>query len=134
MRHFAPPVEYHRPHFVAFPEKPDDLILANLIIVFRGRRPEFHFFQLRPAAALTLLVSLLVLLIEEFPVVGDLANRRVRRRRDLHQVKAPFPRHLYCFEGLHDAELPPSSSITRTSRARIRSLTRVRSLIRKLRS
>jgi hypothetical protein len=92
---------------VAIAEEADDLVFANLIIVLRGRRTKFYFFELRSTAALALFVRFFVGLIEILAVVGDLADWRVRRR---------------------------SSSITRSSRARIRSLTRMRSLCRKLRS
>jgi hypothetical protein len=44
-------------------------------------------------------------LVEIFAVVGDLANRRVCRRRDFHQVESPLARHLDRFERLHDAKL-----------------------------
>src|SRR5262249_58580531 len=77
VRHFAAAMKNHRANFVAFSEEPDDLILANLIIVFGGGGPKLHFLELRTAAALALLMGLLVLLIQKLAVVGDLANRRV---------------------------------------------------------
>src|SRR5882724_8810011 len=43
VRHFAPAMKNHRAHFVAFAEEPQDLALANLIIVFRGSRPKLDF-------------------------------------------------------------------------------------------
>ncbi len=106
VRHFAAAMENHGAHFVAFAEKPDDLILANLIIVFGGGRPELYFLELRSAAAFALLMGLLVLLVKKFAVIGDLANRRIRGWRDFHQVKPPLARQFHCFERLHDAELP----------------------------
>jgi len=79
----------HRAHFVAFAEEPQDLVLANLIVVLRSGGPELDFLQLRAAAALALLVGFLVGLIKIFAVVGDLANRRISRGRDFHQIE-PF--------------------------------------------
>src|SRR5437762_5777337 len=77
VRHFAPAMKNHRAHFVAFAEEPDDLALANLIVVFRSGGPKLYFLQLRAAAAFALLVGLLVGLIEIFAVVGDLTNGRI---------------------------------------------------------
>src|SRR6202165_1099523 len=105
VRHFAPAMENHRAHFVAFAEEPDDLILANLIVVFRGSGPKLYFLQLRAAAALALLVGFFVGLIEILAVVGDLANGRIGRGRNFHQVESLFLGQLYGFKRLHDAEL-----------------------------
>src|SRR5712692_4282842 len=60
---------------------------------------------LRAAAAFALLVGLFVGLIKIFSVVGDLANRRISRGRDFHQVEPFFLGQLYGFKRLHDAEL-----------------------------
>src|SRR5260370_30926001 len=95
----------HRAHFVAFAEEPQDLVLANLIVVLRGGGPKLDFLQLRAAAALALLVGLFVGLVKIFAVVGDLANRRIGRGRNFHQVEPLFLRQLYGFKRLHDAEL-----------------------------
>src|SRR5229473_3428296 len=95
----------HGAHFVPFPEEPNDLILANLIVVLRGGRPKLYFLELRPAAALALLMRLLVLLVKKFAVVGDLADRRIRRRRDFHQVQSPFARHTNSLVRLHHTKL-----------------------------
>ena len=59
--HFAPTMKNHGANFVAFTEEAENLALANLKIVLRSRRAKLYFFQLRTAAALALLVSLLVL-------------------------------------------------------------------------
>src|SRR5260370_17448768 len=53
--HFAPAVKNHRAHFVAFAEEPEDLVLANLIVVLRGGGPKLNFPQLHAAAVLPLL-------------------------------------------------------------------------------
>jgi hypothetical protein len=105
VRHLAPAMKDHGAHFVSFSQETDDLILANLIIVFRGGRPKLYFLQLRAATALALLMGLLVLLIKKFAVVGDLADRRIRRRRYFHQVQSPFPCHPNSLEWLHYPKL-----------------------------
>src|ERR1700676_5202125 len=103
--HFAAAMKNHGAHFVAFAEEADDLVLANLIVVLRGGRPELYFLELRAAAALALLVGFLVLLVKKLALIGDLANRRICRRRYFHQVESSFARHLDCFVRLHDAKL-----------------------------
>src|SRR5713101_1207298 len=105
VRHFSPAMKNHRAHFVAFAEEPDDLVLANLIVVFRSGGPKLYFLQLRAAAALSLLVGLLVGLIKIFAVVGDFTNGRIGRGRNFHQVEPLFLGQLYGFKRLHDAEL-----------------------------
>src|SRR5260370_21057270 len=82
----------HGAHFVAFPEEANNLVLTDLVIVLRGGRPKFDFLKLRPTTALALLMRLLILLVEKLAVVGDLANRRIRRRPDFHYVQSPFAR------------------------------------------
>src|SRR5260370_29025461 len=86
--HFAPAMKNHGAHFVAFAEEPEDLVLANLIVVFRGSGPKLDFLQLRAAAALALLVRFLVGLVKIFAVVGDLAHRRFAGRSDVLCVYA----------------------------------------------
>jgi len=102
---FSAAVKNHGADFMTFPKETNDLVLANLIIVFRGGRPKLYFFKLRAPAALALLVSLLVLLVKEFAVVGDFANRRIGGGRNLHQVESPFARHTNRFVRLHHSKL-----------------------------
>ena len=45
------------------------------------------------------------LLVQEFPVVHDAANRRLRGGRNLYQVQIFFAGHFERFEGRHDADL-----------------------------
>src|SRR5580700_6028271 len=105
VRHFAAAMKNHGANFVAVAEETDDLILTNLIIVLGGRRTKFYFFELRTTAALALFVRFFVGLVKIFAVVGDLANWRIRRRRDFHQVKTALARQLHGLEWLHDAKL-----------------------------
>jgi hypothetical protein len=98
-------MENHRANFVAVSEEANDLILANLIIVLRGRGTKLYFLELRTTAALALLVGFLVGLVEILAVVSDLANWRIRRRRNFHQIKTALARQLHGLEWLHDAKL-----------------------------
>jgi hypothetical protein len=50
-------------------------------------------------------VRFFVGLVEILAVVGDLADWRIRRRRNFHQVKTALARQLQRFERLHDAKL-----------------------------
>ena len=104
--HFASTMENHGANLVAFAEELDDLILANLEIVLRGGGAKLHFLQLRATAAFPLLVGSLVLLVLVFAVVGDLANRRIGRGRNFHQIQSTFPRQTDRLKRLHDAQLP----------------------------
>ena len=104
--HFAAAMKNHGANFVAFAEEADDLVLANLIIVLRGCWTKLNFLELRATAALALLVSLFVLLVLEFAVIGNFANRRIGRGRNLHQIQSPFARQSNRFKRLHDSQLP----------------------------
>src|SRR5579859_120968 len=103
--HLAATVKNHGAHFVAFTEKANNLVLANLIIVLRGGRPKLNFLQLRAPAALALLMRLLILLIKKFAVVGDFANRRVGGGRNFHQVESFFAGQTDGLVRLHDPKL-----------------------------
>jgi hypothetical protein len=103
--HFASAMKNHGADFVAFAEEPKDLILANLIVVFRSGGTKFDFFQLGATAALTLLVSFFVSLVKILAVVRDFANRRIGGGRNLHQIQSSFLGHLHGLERLHDPEL-----------------------------
>ncbi len=103
--HLAATMENHRLDLVPLAQKPDDLVLPDLIIVLGGRRPEFHFLDLGGFLMLALLVGFLVLLVEEFSVVHELANGRDGRRRDFHDIQARIPRRLHRVEKCHHPEL-----------------------------
>ena len=103
--HFASTMKNHGANFVAFAEEANDLVLTDLVIVLRSGRPKFHFLELRATTALALLMRLFTLLVEKFAVVGDLANRGIRRGRDFHQIKSPFSRQTNCLVRLHHPKL-----------------------------
>src|SRR5882757_7710912 len=106
----------HGAHFVAFSQEANNLVLANLVIVLRGGRPKLYFLELRATTALALLMRLFVLLVKEFAVVGDLANRGICGGRNFHKIEPPFARNTNCFVRLHHSKLGPLPIITRTSR------------------
>jgi len=54
--HFAATMKNHGLDLVPFAEEPDDLVLANLKIVFRGCRTKLDFLELRALLMLSLLV------------------------------------------------------------------------------
>jgi len=90
---------------VAFAKKPDDLVLADLVIVFRGRRTKLDFLELRTLLMLSLLVRFFVGLVEILSVIGDLANRRVSGRRNFHQIETTLARKLNRLKRRHHAQL-----------------------------
>ena len=50
-------------------------------------------------------MRLLVRLVKVLAVIRDLANGRIGRRRNFHQIQAFFARHLNGFERLHYSKL-----------------------------
>src|SRR5579862_7239575 len=96
----------HRLNLVAFAEEPNDLVLADLVVVFRRRWTELDFLELRALLMLALLVRFFVGLVKVFSVVGDLANRRVGGRRNFHQIQSPLAGKLNRLEWLHHTQLP----------------------------
>src|SRR5437667_2527259 len=60
---------------------------------------------MRVETALSLLVSLFVGLVKILAVVSNLANGRISRGRDFHQVEPFLLGQLHGFKRLHDAEL-----------------------------
>jgi hypothetical protein len=105
MRHFAAAMEDHRLNLVPLTQKLNDLVLANLVVMFRGCRPELDFLELRTLLVFALLMRFLVGLVKVLAVVGDLANRRIGGRRDFHQVQPPITGKLDRFKWRHHTQL-----------------------------
>src|SRR5690349_24369426 len=97
MGHLAAAMENHGLHFVALTQKLDDLVLADLIIVLGGSRPELHFLELRALLVLALLVRFLVRLIEIFPVIGDFADWLILFSCAFHHFPSPPARRALVF-------------------------------------
>jgi len=75
--HFAATMKDHGLHLMAFAQKLYDLVLAHLVVVLRGCRPELDFLELRTFLVLALLVRLFVCLVQVLTVVGYFADGRV---------------------------------------------------------
>ena len=60
MGHLPAAMKDHGLDFVTLAQEPDDLVLANLVIVLGRGRPELHFLELRALLVLALLVRLFI--------------------------------------------------------------------------
>ena len=79
-----------RLHLIAVLQEADDVVLLEVEVVLVDARPELHFFDDDDFLLLLGLALFLLLLKHIFPVVHDLADRRVRRRRDLYEIEVLF--------------------------------------------
>jgi len=97
--------QHHRDlDLVAFPEEALDVLHLEVVVVDADLGAELDLFDLDLLLVPLGLVVLLVLLVQELAVIGDLADRGVGRGRDLDEIEAPVAGHL---DGLHrgqDAE------------------------------
>src|SRR5271168_3913542 len=98
-------MENHGLYFVALAQETDDLVLANLKIVLGGRRPEFHFLDVRTLLVFLGFVGLLAQLVLKLAVVHELANRWHSGGRDFHNIQSRFARRLHGVEQGHHPEL-----------------------------
>src|SRR6185437_1046732 len=103
--HLAPAVENHRLYFVTFAQKPDDLVLAHLIIVLRSRGPKLYFLDVRTFLVLLGFVRLLALLVEKLSVIHELADRGHGAGRNFHQVETRLARCFHRVEQRHHTQL-----------------------------
>ena len=92
-------------NLVALSKKANGLVLFGLIVVLVHRNRELYFFDdddflLLPRGAVAL-----VLLVQEFAVVLNLADRRNGVGGDLYQVERALASHLEGVKGSHDAKL-----------------------------
>ena len=92
-------------NLVALSKKANGLVLFGLIVVLVHRNRELYFFDdddflLLPRGAVAL-----ILLVKEFAVVLDLADRRNGIRRDLYEIQRSLAGHLEGVKRSHDAEL-----------------------------
>src|SRR5215813_442719 len=87
-----------------FEEAPDVANLESIVVLF-GLGPQLHFLEVDNHLLLLRLGGLLLLLVLEAAVVHDLADRRLRHRVDLDQVKTELGGFLQgCFD-CEDSEL-----------------------------
>jgi hypothetical protein len=104
-RHFASAEEDGRLDLVAFIQKTQHVVLLGLIVVIVHIDAELHFLDRDGLLVLLGLAFLLFLLVQEFPIVHDAANRRLRGGGNLYQVEVAFAGHLERFERWQDADL-----------------------------
>src|SRR5687768_3109973 len=82
-------------------EEADHVVLLEVEVVLVDAGAELHLLDDDHLLLLLGLGLLLLLLEEELAVIHDLADRRIRRRRDLHEVEVLLPGHLV---GLGDGD------------------------------
>ena len=90
MRHLAAAKAQRHLRLVALLEELDQLVELDLVVALVGRGPELDLLDLDLLLLELRLVRLLLLAVAELAVVHQLADRRHRERRDLHQVHVRF--------------------------------------------
>jgi hypothetical protein len=123
MRHLAALEAQAGLDLVAVAEEADSLVLLGLVVVLVDGDRELDLLDDNDLLLLARCAVALVLLVEVLTVVLDLADGRNGVGRDLDQVERLLAGTPSC---------SPSSSMTRTSRARIRSLVRIKDLAERL--
>src|SRR6185436_10957640 len=105
MRHLAPAEEDRRFHLVPVLEEALDVLLLELVVVLVHLRPELDFLDLDDLLVLLRRPRALLFLVLIAPEVHDAADRRDRRRGDLHEVEPLLPRDGQRLRRRHDPEL-----------------------------
>src|SRR5436190_7211116 len=105
MRHLAAAEEDRRLDLVAVLEEALDVLLLELIIVLVDLRAELDFLDLDDLLVLLRRPRALLFLILIAPEVHDAADRRHRRRGDLHEVEPLLPRDGQRLRRRHDPQL-----------------------------
>ena len=106
-RHFASAKEDGRFDLIAFIEETEHVILFRFVVVIVDVDTKLHFFDRNGLLFFLGFAFALFVLVQEFPVVHDAANRRLRGRGNFHQVEVSFAGHLERLEGSHNADLFP---------------------------
>src|SRR6267378_5965130 len=106
-RHFASAEEDGRFYLVAFIEEAQHVILFGFVIVIVHVDTKLYFLDRNGLLLFLSFALALFVLIQEFPVVHDAANRRLRGWGNFHQVQVSFAGHLERLEGRHHANLFP---------------------------
>ena len=118
VRHLAAAEAQRHLRLVALVEELDQLAELDLVVALVGAGAELDFLDLDLLLLELRLVGLLLLAVAELAVVHQLADRRHRQRRDLHQVHVLLFRHAQRIGDGHDAELlsvvpPPAAAAAR---------------------
>ena len=107
MRNLAAAEEHGRLDLVPLHEEALDVLLLELIVVLVDLGPELDFLDDNRRLVLPGLTGALLFRVLIAPVIGDSANRRHRRRRNLHQVESPLACDRHGLLRCHDSELLP---------------------------
>ena len=105
MAHFAAAEADGGLHLVAVLQEAHDVVLLEFEIVLVDARPELHLFDDDDLLLLFRLALLFLLLKNVLPVIHDLADRRIRRRRDLDEIEVLFPGKVLRLRQRHDSDL-----------------------------
>ncbi len=105
MGHLAAAEAQRHFRLVAFVEELDQLADLDLVVALVGAGAELDFLDLDLLLLELGLVRLLLLAVAELAVVHQLADRRHRERRDLHQVHVRFLGEAQRLHDCLDAEL-----------------------------
>ena len=105
MRHFAATEAKRYLHFVALSDELAELAHFDLKVMFVGLRTQFDLFDLNLLLLALRLMQTFCFLKLEFAVIHDSANRRLRCRRDFHQVQVSIFGHCHCFTQRNNARL-----------------------------
>ena len=101
-----PPLEAQRRlHLIALAKEAHGLVLLRLIVMLIDRDRELDLFDDDDLLFLACRAVALILLVKEFAVVLDLADRRNGIRRDLYEIQRSLAGHLEGVKRSHDAEL-----------------------------
>jgi hypothetical protein len=105
MNDFAATEKNGRFDFVTLFQKPDDVVLLEIVIVLIGIGSKLHFLDRDVSLMLLGFVKLLIELVKVFAVIHDSANRRICSRRNLDQIQTPLFSDLERCLRRHDTEL-----------------------------
>ena len=103
--HLAPPEEDGRFDLISLAQEAQHMILLRHVVVVVDVDAEFHFFNDDLFLVLFGLALFLFLLVQEFPVIHDAANRGLSGGRDFNQVQVLFAGHFQRFVGRQDPDL-----------------------------
>ena len=106
-RHFASAKEDGRFDLIAFIEEAQHVILFGFVVVIVHVDTKLHFFDRNGLLLFLGFALALFVLVQEFPIIHDAANRRLRGWGDFHQVEISFAGQLERLEGRHDANQFP---------------------------
>ena len=104
-RHLTTAEENGGFNFISLVEETQHMVLFSLVIVVVHIDAELYFLDHNHFLMLLGLAFLLLLLIQEFPIVHDAAYRRRGRGRNLDQIQVLLAGHFQGFKRRQDADL-----------------------------